>query len=294
MQDYHKLQGLLLQWHKHYGIRSIEQIRMACSNLLSSFRYETKHSLFKVFYPLLRKGLIEFHGNSKYQVAPPAILYYKKEHIAVGINLPVELKDNLIRLGESNEDIFETVRIKLEEPAIRKFCEENECNYSEPDISGILSNFPKIADLVNKFEHASISSAGEFYDVFKHHWSRDLQKASGVFRLSDNAHKYYLRTEEVDLQIPDSKFNPEGRPLAESYQVVIENREFLTYSKVNKVLTVKDVNIPILIERILRMASLFRPDRVKEEYGKMEFKNIPLSTIKQLNRIFSTKIKIDK
>ncbi len=294
MQTNFQIQALFLQWHKHQGVCSIEKIRTACLNLLRSFDLETSHPLYRVFFPLVRKGFIEFCGNGKYQISQPTVLYYKKERIAVGINLFIEQKQLLADIGEISEDEFGVVRLKTEGKHIQDFCFKINCDYSEPIISEILSNFPKLSDLIGKFDKSSISSSGEYYNVLKHRWARNNNQSLGVFRLSEDSYKYYLRTQNHgDLQIPDSKINPEGRPLAESYQAAIENHDFLFYNKEEKILTVKDINIPILVERVLRMASLSFYGSVKEEYGKTRYENISYSAIKQLNRIFGTKVKIE-
>lgn len=172
------------------------------------------------------------------------------------------------------------------------FCEQSNCEYSEPNVPEILSNFPKISSVVEKFERASITSSGEYYDVKKHRWNKNKNQTSGIFRLSEDAQKYYLRIKKEDLQLPDYRINPEARPLAESYQASIENLVFLYYNKGKKALTVKNINIPILIDRALRIESLPNNLSVQEENGKTIYENISFSTVKQLNRIFDTQVKI--
>ena len=295
MQRYPQIQTLFLQWHKHHGICSIEKIRSACSNLMMSFDLQSEHPLFIVFFPLVRKGFIEFSGDGKYQISQPAMLYYQKEQIAVGINLFAEQKELLAKFGEISEDDFGVVRLKkISKKLIQDFCIKANCDYSEPKISEILSNFPKISAVVETYTRIPISSPGEYYDVLKHQWKRNKNQPSGIFKLSEDSHQYYLRTQKHgDVKIPNSKLNPEGRPLAESYQAAIENHNFLFYNRKEKTLTVKNINIPILIERVLRMASLSSLNGVKEEYKNIIYKNISYSAAKQLNRIFETKVEIE-
>lgn len=289
MESISQIQSLFLQWHKHKGICSIEQIRTACSNIMKSFNLNTKHSLFKVFFPLVRKGFIEFYGDGKYQVSQPTILYYPKEQIAVGVNLWTEQKEMLVDTNKIREDEFGVVRFNIANKQIQDLCFKFSIDYSVPNVSEILSNFPKIFDIVEKFERAYISSNGEYYDVVNKRWSINNNQNLGVFRLSDDSSKFYLRADKRDFQIPDSKINPEGRPLAESFQAVVEKIQFLSYQKSTKALTIKDINIPIIIERVLRLASLTLEDGVKEEYDKSIYHNITLSTVRQLDRIFGIK-----
>lgn len=288
------MQALLLKWHKHHVLCSIEQIRNASTNLLFSFNFETSYPLFKVFFPLVRRGFVEFCGDGKYQITKPTILYYKKEQVSVGLNLLNEQKRIIETQFEIiNIDNFEVIRFKSELNKIKLFCKISNCEYSEPNVPEILSNFPKISDIVEKFERASITSSGEYYDVKKHRWKKNKNQTTGVFRLSDDAQKFYLRTKKEDLQIPDYKINPEARPISECFQAAIDNFDFLYYDKENKVLTVKDINIPILIDRVLRMASLPNAIGVKEENRKTIYENISLSAVKQLSRIFETQVKIE-
>lgn len=290
MKNIFQIQSLFLQWHKHQGISSIEKIRTGCSNLLRSFDLEIDHPLFRVFFPLVRKGFIEFCGNGKYQISRPTILYYKKEQIAVGINLLIKQKELLANIGKTNKDELGVIRLNTTEKNIHDFCIKSNCDYSEPNISEILSNFPKISEVVGKFNRTSISSSGEYYDVLEHRWGKDKNKCFGIFRLSEDSNKYYLRTQQADLQVPDSKTNPEGRPLAECFQARIDDYNFLIYNKTNNFLVVKNINIPILIERVLRTASLFSQSGVKKENRKTIYSKITLSTIKQINRIFGAKV----
>jgi hypothetical protein len=290
VHSHSQIQALLLQWHKHHGVCSIEQIRTACSNLMKSFNLEADHSLFKVFFPLVRKGFVEFIGNGKYQVSQPIILYYRKGQIAVSINQTKEQKrviENQFELIDIDD--FDVIRFKSAPNKVKLFCKISNCEYSEPNVSKILSNFPKISDVVSKFEPAMISSSGEYYDVLNHRWKKNKNQNAGVFRLSEDSHKFYLRTKQRDFQIPDFSINPEGRPLAESFQAAEENIEFLYYQKSHKILTMQQINIPILVDRVLRMASLISENGVKEKYGKTTYQNIPPSTIRQLNRIFGVK-----
>lgn len=294
MENYFHIQALLLKWHKHHGLCSIEQIRNASTNLLYSFNFETSYPLFKVFFPLVRKGFVEFCGDGNYQITKPTLLYYKKEQVSVGLNLLNEQKRIIETQFELiNIDDFEVIRFKSDLNKVMLFSKISNCEFSEPNIPEILSNFPKISDIVEKFERASITSSGEFYEVKKHRWKKNKNQTTGVFRISDDAQKYYIRTKLEDLQIPDYRINPDARPISECYQAAIENLDFLYYDKENNELTVKDINIPILIDRVLRMASLQNVLGVHEENGKTIYENISLSAVKQLSRIFETHVKIE-
>lgn len=283
------IQSLYLQWHRHRGVCSIEQIRSACSNLLITFGLESKSSLFKVFFPVVRRGLIEFCGVGRFQLSSPCMFFYPKERIAVGVNLYPEQKYKLEGNDTLREDEFGIVRFETNRDQIREFCDKNEVYYSEPNSADILSNFPKISDVVKGFDRGFISSQGEYYDVLNYRWLRHKSNELGVLRTAENVSLFYLRTDEMDYEIPTLKVNPDGRPLAECYHATQENIDFLYYSIQEKSLKIDRINIPILIERVLRTASLFTINGVKASFGETIYSNISLPAIKQLNRIFETK-----
>jgi len=292
MQNRFQIQALLLKWLKHRGKCSIVQIRNACFNLLKSFHTELKHPLYKVFFPLVRKGYVEFCGNGYYQLTQPSILFFNKNQTGVGINLLDEQKEKLEEHIKVDENEFGIIRFVISKTEILNFSEKNNCKFSEPNVSEILFNFPKISDVVHKFDTAHIASTVQFYDL-ERGWRKNKNQSFGIFRLSEDSLKFYIRTNQSDFQIPDSKINPEGRPLAESYQAIISGLDFLIYENNKKRLTIKTVNIPILIDRILRMASLYKNDGIEEDFRQTTYSNISYSTVKQLNRIFGTQIKIE-
>ena len=293
MQNQSQIEALLLKWLKHRGKCAIEQIRNACLNLLKSFHEEPKHPLYKVLFPLVRKGYVEFCGNGYYQPTQPSILFYNKNQTGVGINLSDEQNAELEEFIKVDEDEFGIVRFVASKNEVCNFLEKNNCEYSEPNAPEILNNFPKISDVIQKFEKATITSTSiQFYDL-ELGWAKNKNQSIGVFRLSEDSLKFYIRTNQSDFQIPDSKINPDGRPLAESYQAIISELDFLIYEKNKKRLTIKTVNIPILIDRILRMASLNKHDGIEEDFRQITYSNISYSTVKQLNRIFGTQIKIE-
>jgi|GEM_PF-3272822 len=295
MDDYSKLQILLLQWLKHHEIRTIDQIRVSSKSLLISYNFDPKNALLKVFYPLVRKGFIEFIGNGKYHIANAVVIYFPKKKIAVGVNLTNYQLDK-IRNGFKiiREDEFGIVRFELVNISIKTFKSQFKVLWSEPEIGLVLRNFPKIKDIVDKFERVSNILEGEYFDVIKHCWSKRSNHSCEIFRTSSDSQRFYLRTNNQTQEIPIDNINPDARPLAECYQACCQGYDFLSYNRSTNELRVDNVNIPILIERLLLLASIYQEDGVSVIPGKTTFKNISYSAVKELNRIFgiSTKIEI--
>ena len=156
-----ELQALFFKWFKFYEKRNLNQIRVATKNLLTSYEYETKSSLFKIFYPLVRYGLIEFCGDGTYTPSSPILLFYP-DNKAVGINLnSVQIEKLKNRSQSYTIDRFGIVRFTATENELVTFSNKIDINSSKPNTAEYLSNFPKIKNIITDFDKVYSS------DLFK-------------------------------------------------------------------------------------------------------------------------------
>lgn len=280
------LQALLLKWFRHYNVRTIEQIRIVCRCLCTSNNFDEKNSVLKLLYPLLRMGYVEFIGDGNYQVSQSVIIYYPKATTAVGVNFTDEQKEKVKDLS-SNEDTFGTIRFQITPKEISQLHPTLNCHYQEFNKDTPLIHFPKIKDIVTTFEECNLAFENVlFYNNYK--WERGT-KQIGIFKTVSDSHIFYFRINEKTFKIPSNTKNPESWLLAECYQICSERDDIFIYNRNNKTLTVKNFNLPILVERILRLNSLYQDVTIQEKDFQIRFPNIPISTIKELNRIFGTK-----
>lgn len=291
MKDLTNIQVLLFNWIKHYGIRNREQIRIATKRLCVSNHIESKHSLLRFFYPMLKNGLVEFVGNDLYQVSPPLMLFFPKQKIAVGVNLSDEQKQIFSELS-CQEDNWGIIRFSAKEQEVLQFSKQLNCEYQRFE-SDILSQFPKIKDVVSLFEDSHLTENNiQYYDTLIHKWQK-TSKGTGLCRTSSESMIFYLKLNGKYKRIPNNSINPDGRLLAESFQACIERDHIFTYNSQKKELIVNNLNLPILIERFLRLCSLYEHNAVKifNDWQVM-FPHIETSMVKQINRIFGIKTKI--
>lgn len=281
-----QLQALLLKWLRHYNVRTIEQIRIVCRGLCTSNNIDEKNSDLKLLYPLLKMGYVEFIGDGYYQISQSVIIYYPKASTAVGVNFTDEQKEKVKNLS-FNEDTFGTIRFQINSKEILQLYPVLNCYYQEFNNKTPLIHFPKVKDIVTTFEECnSLFDNVLFYNNYK--WER-ATKDIGIFKTSSDSHIFYFRIKEKTFKIPINTENPEGWLLAESYQICSERNDVFIYNHNNKTLTVKNFNLPILVERILRLNSLYQKVTIQENDFQIRFPNIPISTVKELNRIFDTK-----
>jgi hypothetical protein len=288
-----ELQALFFKWFKCYETRNLNQIRVATKNLLASYEYETKSSLFKIFYPLVRYGLIEFCGNGTYKVSN-AILLFFPENKVVGINFNLQQKEMLKNSFHTYTiDLFDIIRFTANEKMLQNFSQETNIQLSKPNISEYLSNFPKIKKCItsiNGFEQTYLSNFEEKYDIKNRKWIKGSDDDFGLFRNSENAQRYYFIENGFTYSLPSDSKNPDARPIIESY-IYCKNHIFKYYLQ-KKELNFGNITLPVLIERVLRLASLFETTIYSKEYNNQIYSNITKSVVFQLNRIFDTKIEI--
>lgn len=281
-----QLQALLLKWLRHYNVRTIEQIRIVCRGLCTSNNIDEKNSVLKLLYPLLKMGYVEFIGDGNFQVSQSVIIFYPKASTAVGVNFTEEQKEKVKSLTY-NEDLFGNIRFQINSKEILQLYPMINCHYQEFNNNTPLIHFPKVKDIVTTFEECnSLFDNVLFYTNYK--WEKDT-KHIGIFKTSSDSHIFYLRINEKTFKIPINTENPEGWLLAECYQKCSNRNDIFKYNQNNKTLIVNNFNLPFLVERILRLNSLYQEVLIQEKDFQISFPNISLSTIKELNRIFDTK-----
>lgn len=292
MKQKDEIQAIFLKWFKHHGVRNMPQIRLNVTNICNSYSLGGK-GLYLIFYPLVRNGFIEFIGNDSYQIAPSIIIHDPNTEISTAINLTDEQIDQLKkRIRKFETDKFGVIRFCSSVKEIQSICKEVNCQFSNSDIDHILSNFPKLIDAISKFDVSYSHPIDYFQKLPDHSWHYNSERiTSGIFRKDLKSRVFYYSDGLNGYCIQDGIINPDGRYIVESYHAVKLGIEYFAYSPEKKELTVKNINIPILVDRILRIPSYHLPeDTVNAKYETI-YKNISPSAIKQLNRIFETKIK---
>lgn len=282
-----ELQALFFKWFKCYEKRNLNQIRVATKNLLASYEYETKSSLFNIFFPLVRYGLIEFCGDGTYTLSKPILLLYP-DNKAVGVNLNTDQIEKLKeRFQIHSIDQFDIVRFTATEKELVTFSNEIDINFSKPNIAEYLSNFPKTKNVILNFEIVSTEYFAKHLNISSRKWEDNNNQTFGLFKVSENAQKYYFIENNKTYSIPSYTQNPDARPIVESY-IFCKQKSF-KYDSSTKELNVGNINLPILIERILRLASLFDTAVYTKECDSQIYSNITTNIVLQLNRIFDTK-----
>lgn len=292
MNQQEDIQAIFLKWFKHHGVRSMSQIRQNVKNLCNSYNFEF-NGLYWIFNPLVRKGFIEFIGEDQYQIAPSIIIHDRNSGISTGINLNDEqityITDfsNVIEINPFGVISFESVTNHTQQ-----ICKEINSALGFSNIEKVLSNYPKLGDVILSFEkNITIDVCGHHYKLSQHEIDENSKtKSIGIFTTEKDSHRYYFFDGTECYELQSRKNNPEEWYIAETYQAIKEGFDFIVYKEQKQQLTIKNINIPILIDRLLRIPSLHLLDGVTTNYQETTYKNISVLVIRQLDRIFETKI----
>lgn len=290
-EKYTNIQSLLLKWFRHHGIRSIPQIRIACRSLNESFSTDRKYPLYSFFFPLVRKGHLEYMGNEKYHPAPPVVILNKKDNISTALNLShvqIAYIKNIYKVD--GPDSFGTIRLKKLSRNLKEICRELHIDIIDNRIACALGQFPSLKDVIMQFRREPEFQCSRRYNVFKKCWEYDDENdCVGIYKLTEEARQYYFRMDQEGwLKIPSLRINPDSEYICKSYQAVHnKERPCIFYKKAEKILFVRSISLPILVDRILRIPSVHMKRCVEKEYP-----NISFTAYRQLNRIFSNGIKI--
>ncbi|MBF0232531.1 MAG: hypothetical protein HQK65_05765 [Desulfamplus sp.] len=296
MEAYSSLQSLLLQWFRHHGQRSVSQIRSACKSLIHSFDVECNAYMYHLFFPLVRIGFIEFTGQGRYEVANPIVIYDKKDKLATGINLTSGAIESLKQSVDMIDpiDSFGIIRFKSTTSQLKAIYTELQVDYMENSISQILAQVPDFRTYISKLSKTPFPENYYLLNLYKHDWKKVSEPSCpGIYKASKDAFRHYFILENGDCHlIHEQNIHPDCRYICEAYQgIMTVNRQFVSYNRRERELRVKVIQIPIVLDRILRIPSLHLLDGVSVCGNERVYKNININAFRQLNRIFCDGIK---
>lgn len=284
-----KQQELLFNWIGHHNCRRLIDISKACKELAENVNCSDKYSLYLFFYPLVRLGLLEYQGNDVYGLARPVIIFYQSNWSATGINLPPDLLGIITEeFHQVSRDSFGIIRFTGSVFKVEKFCEAHGISLNNLRVDEILERLPSIEDIVHQFEKVNKPANGWHYDLKKREWILlRLYENVGVYRTGEEpyAAKIFLDHDANVYSIPSQKNNPDALNIALCYQAALEGINYLSYNGEEHSLVVSRMQLPILLDRILRIPSFTEPLIPNTAYDYNVYKHISRNSFDQLKRI---------
>ncbi len=305
MRNFEILQSLLFQWIKNHGTRNLVQTRAACHGLLRSYdiadEKSIKNCLYDLFYPLLRYGLVEFIGKGNYQASPPLFILSRESsdyrYAAINLN-KFQLEDlrETVSASDFQTDIFQIARFSGPRSNVIEFAGKNQIPIQDNRIDRVLSQIPSIPDTVGSFEKYYPDSNGFYhFNLDEFEWKKvENELKPGLYKASaeDYSRRYFRCADNTWKRVPLMEENPDSSNIARCAQGIMENKKSLFYDPVKKQFINKNIFLPILIDRLLRIPSYHLTDGVIQMNGFAIYNNVTMSVYKKLNRIFCNTVEV--
>lgn len=297
MIETEQLQGLFLKWMGHWGVRSWEQIKMACSDLAQAYNIPSPDALSVVFYPLFRTGIIEFAGEGKYERTLPCFLYNKPENRGIAVNIPESIKAEIAakyKIYGERPGLFRLVAGKED---IKRLGQEWNIRTSPVEVLPILVQYPVLENVIKSFEKRDVVLKYRYYSN-RFAWDRVMESENlnpGRYKTSneDGIHEYFVGFGGKCYEIPARQWNAEAMNVVRSYLALQEHRLTVEYERKKQELFFQgSYYLPVTLERLLRLASLHLENGVVETGKNICFSCITPKMCTQLERIFGYSVSI--
>lgn len=290
-------QKILLQWFKHNNseLHSINKIRIVCRNIRNQCKdFENKNYLYHYLFPLVRIGLIEFFGEGKYKLSPPSLLHFKDKLISINFS-DVQLK----KLDETIIDSqFHRSIVYHDIEYLKKIVAVVRVKSVKPNIQKILQQVPTVKRSIENYEDAKIyETKGFMFFNNNFNWSVNFSSTLlGCFKAGDNvATNRYLKVDKDQWKkIPSRRINPDSFNWAYCYGRLLNKFSLgIEYNSSTKILSIKNIYFPIILERLLWLSSLsdIESNVVRSE-REIIFRNVCQTEFDLLNKIFLNQLKI--
>jgi hypothetical protein len=289
-----RLQEGLIHWFSldPASLKSLRNIENICTNLFQQYfpLEKPERAKYKIFYPLIKYGIIEFYGNNSFALSPSCALH--NNELVLFIN--VSTLDSIEKDSESYNTNYSS--LKLYKNTEDKFSLLNRMTipYNKFLLSKSLLIFPSIKSIINSWTDEVIHNSNDHYFLNANNkWVPCTYPLPiGVHRKSKEVYSQrILKLAGKWKCIPSRENNID----AFNYAVVwgqIQNGwdTGINYFPLNDTLVVHNTFFPIILERLLYINTLLESKPQIEMSNRQYFIN--QKDFKLLNALFENKINI--
>lgn len=265
-KDIEKVQHLLFLWMCHYDKINYDTIKRYCEYLNIQFNLQiTEHPAWTLFLPLFYAGNVDYCGSKSFKVTEPMMISHKRRHLFIN--------------KQPSVDGCEKLR-----PAI--YCSEGpqNCELKQYTFNGkeILKHFPSVDSIISAFE---LSPKNDFSDL-------TFDNAPDQIGIAYTASKryYFVCENRKVVEIPNWSINPDSVNVAYQYSRVLGKKSNGNYDVEQRKLSVNSFRFPIMLYRVLMVASMLEGQCPYKESGNYIFPGISKSIVKELDRILCKSI----
>lgn len=258
-------QILLHRWLSHFDKKSYQSIKEACEYLNVSMHLGIPgNPMWKLFYPLMRIGVIDCAGDDNYAIAPSVVLDFDT-HLYI-INSDLDYTSQ--HIGYKFIDGHQTTEYN---------------NVVKLSTLAVLKSFPTIRDIVYSWKDSLQDES-----ILKYY---NNKKKVGMAKLETGLSKYFVIPSECIIkEVPSRRVNPDAFNIGITYERAINSDGNGIYDLSSQKLKMPLFGLPTLLHRTLMIDGLYKQQfpNVGDDY--VIFHNLSKATIKELNRILCNSI----
>lgn len=258
-------QILLHRWLSHFDKKSYQSIKEACEYLNDSMHLGIPgNPMWKLFYPLMRIGVIDCAGNDNYAIAPSVVLDFDTHLYIINDDLDYTSPHIGYKFVDGHQTTEYDNAIKLSTLAV-------------------LKSFPTICDIVYGWKNAILDES-----ILRYH---NNNKKVGMAELETGLTRYFvIPTKCIIKEVPHRSINPDAFNIGITYERSINNEYNGIYDPSTHKLKMHIFGIPTLLYRALMIDGLYQKKFPGIDNNYVVFHNISKIIIKELNRILCNSI----
>jgi hypothetical protein len=286
-----------LFWHSPTQVKSLNFIDRACyhlesdgSKMLYNYWGTLSYARNRIFYPLLRLGIVE-HCNNGYCLSPSTGVFNSR--VIILCNVPVNVKFRLTEF--CLKDTHLGVEVYRKTPFVTSILDKYKVEYKNVSISDLLNKIRSFEDIISSWNDDTVIDESRYYFLNgTNQYVLNNSKADyGIFKKSNQsyAEKVIKISQNLWKSLPHAALNPDRFNIALVWNNARKNLYVgCKYFKGQGILIVETKYFPFLIERILIFSTLLNQNlEVNILERKYYLEEEPFQI---LNKIFSDKIQV--
>lgn len=281
MNNFQQLQEALLNWFRYSPaeLKSFYSINKLCRSISQRYSItgDPNNFVYKLLYPLIKRGLVEFYGEGKFRLSPTSILF--NQHFLFACHVPESIREKIGVVSYSEP--FSGITIyTYSDCVLRDFINQG-IPSNHFNLRSILSKILPLQQIIKEWEDdddiEGIGIAELCYWGEGNRWvNKHDSPECGVFRKGNESYnEKVLRINNHQWKkIPAGEDNIDAFSLAVLYGKIYNNYNIgLSYVASEQVLSVNNQYFPLSLERLLFINSLLSGHSVVDGYWGKYFIN---------------------
>lgn len=243
---------------------------------------------YDLFYPLVKRGLVEFYGENKFKISPSCALYSDKYLLIC--NVPFFLHHKIKETA-----LYDDLGIKVyhKSRTLLNFLKDNVIPNSKFELWRCLKAIPSFETIIHSWADDIVIDSTTYYFLNKKNtWDNNSLKPSiGIFKKSSEVYatRTFKLSENQWKYIPLNEYNIDGFNIAATIGQIKNNWNLEIRYYVNEAnICINSIFFPILIERFLFLNTLLEGRDCVDISKRCYF--IKQKDFDILNKLFDNKI----